>query len=165
MNAPSTNPSLVPTVLCLILLASGCTSQRLPEGMPRLIPLTLSFVQQDKPLAEAVVSLVPEDPESRWSAGGTTDANGRLLPKTMGRYAGVAPGRYKVVVYKQEIDLTSEKTQLKDKIELHDVYYLVDPRFGDSGTTPLVLDTDQGGKSVSFDVGDSVRIKAVHTFP
>jgi hypothetical protein len=48
---------------CLLIVCftfAGC-SKPVPEGLPKLYPLTLTFVQEGEPCAEASILLVPQD--------------------------------------------------------------------------------------------------------
>lgn len=132
-----------------VFLGTACRRQELPEGMPPLVPVTLTFTQENKPLAEANVSLMPEDTQSRWSAGGATNAVGAILPMTLGQYAGIVPGKYRVTVTKSE----------------EDAFHLVDPVYSTVESTPLILDVTPEQKTASFDLGAPVRLKIVPSFP
>ena len=44
-------------VLLTLLCFAGCTSQKLPDGMPKLYPVTMTVTQEGKPLADASVML------------------------------------------------------------------------------------------------------------
>jgi hypothetical protein len=143
--------------VCLLLLVTGCIQRRLPEGMPPLYHVTLEFLQDDKPLAEASVILFPETENGKWFAGGVTDLQGKLKPMTLGRYQGVAAGKYKVTVSKFEVDEMSVKKM--ENSSVYEYYHLVDPQFAETVTTPLSLEISENNSTKTFNVGTAIRKK------
>ncbi|QDS95209.1 hypothetical protein FF011L_40020 [Roseimaritima multifibrata] len=86
------------TMACLMTL--GCGELR-PDGFPDLYPVTLVVTQDGEPLADAMVSLYPENSSlTRWPVGGMSDASGNVELVTYGKYEGVPAGIFKVMVNK-----------------------------------------------------------------
>ena len=88
------------------LVASlGCGGKKLPDGMPKPQPTTITLTLDGKGLADANVSLIPADDSNQWTALGQTDGSGVAEMKVDGQYKGAVPGEYKVVVSaKDEVD-------------------------------------------------------------
>jgi hypothetical protein len=126
--------------------------------MPPLYSVTLEFLQDGQPLADASVILHPEEASGKWFAGGTTDSQGKIKPATQGRYDGVAAGKYKVTVSKIEIDEKSIKI-IGEGLQTYDSYHLVEPKFAEIAQTPLTLEVSKKGENFSFDAGAAVRKK------
>ena len=159
------------TVILSVVLATislgilGCGNGGRPEGMPKLYPLTLTFTQDGVPLAGANVMLNGATPDlQRWGAGGMTDESGKVSFTTLGRYPGVAAGKFKVVVEKTERDAPiavppgGEMTQEQLVADAQrKTYDLVDPKYGDSNTTDLEVDTGSRLSSKTFEIGKAVR--------
>ncbi|MDR1269130.1 MAG: hypothetical protein LBK82_06370 [Planctomycetaceae bacterium] len=82
----------------------GC-GQKLPDGMPKLYPVTITIVQENTPLEGAIVQLIPEDSSlSTWGPMGITNASGVTELQTNGKYKGSPLGQFKVLVTKKEIE-------------------------------------------------------------
>ncbi len=135
------------------LANAGC-GQKLPEGIPDLIPVALVLTQEGQPLDEATVSCVPVDPaNSRWSCGGTTDAKGELPLMTLGQYQGVPAGEYKVVVMKMLIE---NPPQTRDDPP-GERYRLVPEEYESADETPLTFTAAKGQKRVELDLGPAIK--------
>jgi hypothetical protein len=138
----------------------GCSRSKLPPDLPKLVPCQITIQQEGKPLAEANVFLSPAD-GSKWNATGATNAQGLTTPWTQGFYAGVAEGKYKVLVSKQEIvnppEVTSSASGQKEGETK--VYNLVEEIYGEADKTPLTIEVSSSQKELTLDVG-----KAVHQF-
>ena len=88
----------VPFLLIVFLVFSiGCrrTVPR-PEGMPELVPCTVTVTFGGEVIENVGVLLRSTDPENHWGAGGRTDAKGKAVLKTAGSFEGVAPGEYAI---------------------------------------------------------------------
>ncbi|MFG0262836.1 MAG: carboxypeptidase regulatory-like domain-containing protein, partial [Novipirellula sp. JB048] len=69
--------------------------------MPELYPATVTITQEGDGLADATVTLYPEDPAlRRWAVGGVTDENGTATLRTHVKFPGAPAGRFKVMVNK-----------------------------------------------------------------
>lgn len=148
--------------VCLVSLASflvslgGCGGrQALPEGMPKLTPCKVTINLGGAPLEGAIVGIVPEnEANSRWSAGGTTDATGTVTIYTLGQYSGAVAGKYKVTVMKQIVDappdtLSGAERQTwvgKPTVEV------VHKKYKQKESTPLEMEVGTSHSETSFDV-------------
>jgi hypothetical protein len=79
---------------------AGCS----PAGV-RVFPVTGTITYQGKPVENALVSFVPESPESR-GASAMTESNGQFIVVAQGaKENGAMAGEYKIIVTKLiEID-------------------------------------------------------------
>ena len=161
-------PSLFASIA---LFLSGCGGEKLPPGMPKLYPATVTVTQDGNPLAGAEVILINVEPSERnWSTGGTTDANGVIRLRTLGRYTGAPIGTYLVAVSKIEapdINLPSETPDDPEERREHNrlvreiaenTFYVVDPKFG-LGRTELTVEVTPSNLSHTIDVSPAVRIR------
>ena len=150
-------PKIVHTFLGFVLLfgISGC-GEKYPDGMPKLINVSLTFTQEGKPLAGATVSLFSDDPSFKWTVGGTTDNNGVVVLKTHGSYTGTPEGRYKICVKKfmREGEL---QTMANPGAPPPKDYNLVESQYGFQKETPLSIEIKSGSKYEPFDVGAAVK--------
>ena len=151
---------------CIFL---GCNREKLPEGMPKLYPCTITIIQDGKPLSEASITLHPEDSTLlRWIPGGVTDRNGVCTVRTLGRYPGSMSGSFKVTVEKIEAEESSfpgdpppgvDKGEWDRKREQEKLraWRLVEKKYSSYLTTPLEMQVSAGKNSEKFDIGASVR--------
>ncbi|MDO5552773.1 MAG: carboxypeptidase regulatory-like domain-containing protein [Planctomycetia bacterium] len=149
--------AIVPVIAAI--LCTAC-SEKLPDGMPKLYPVSVKITQDGAPLADASVSLVPNDPNlSRWPVAANTDASGTAKLYTYG-YPGCPEGSFKVTVTKTEATgggtdgnpaISQSKTPTR-------IYWLVEKSFRTADTTPLSLEVKSGKNAEStFDVGKPAR--------
>ena len=164
-KSPLSSPHVF--LLLAFLLPCGCSKEPLPDGMPTLHPVELTFLQDGQPLAEATVKLYPQDADlQRWEAGGVTDEAGKVIMSTQSRYRGVAAGSFKVTVSKIDRDPSTFKGEMNDsRIEEFEraesarkSYDVVEPKYKDSKTTDLELTVVSGKNAQQFDVGKPVRV-------
>jgi hypothetical protein len=160
-------------MMACLLLFPGCNGQKLPPGMPKLYPASITVMQDGKPLAGAEIVVINTDPSTNWSAGGGTDKNGVVKLRTMGQYDGAPVGKYKVGVRKTEIpdiiqDLPAERPSdsegLKEYIRLvkeidDNTFILVEDKFSISNTQLEVEITPSNLKG-TVDVSPAIRVKA-----
>ncbi|MDR1959235.1 MAG: carboxypeptidase-like regulatory domain-containing protein [Planctomycetaceae bacterium] len=161
-------------LLLLLPVFSACSGcgQKLPPGIPKLYPATLTVVQDGKPLADAAVVMLDVDSSQTWAIGGTTDKNGILKLKTMGQYNGAPLGKYQVSVSKTEYptdivlpveppyghpEAMKEYLRLKKEYEDH-TFMLVDPKFSLINTT-IVVELAKGNLNVIVDVSPVIHVK------
>jgi len=145
------------SVFCLV--TAGCSNSK-PEGLPDLYPVTLKFVQEGAPCADASIILVPQD-GNRWTTGGITDANGVAVFRTHGQYPGVPAGKYKVTASKVESELIGPppKDSMMAPPQKVKSYYLIDPEYSDSGKSPLLIEVVAGKNNFEpLDLGKKVRV-------
>jgi len=150
--------------LCFVTFI-GCTKTNVPDGFPKLIPVTLTLAQDGTPLAGATVSL---NGDSQFSVGGVTDARGNVILYTHGKHKGAPLGKYKVRVTKTESDPgpPSPKSFSGPEFEAWrkeyghlpppKTYTLVEKQYTQVATTPLEIDVT-GPLTQTLDVGRMVK--------
>ncbi len=157
------------------LVASfGCGGKKLPDGMPKPQPTTITLTLDGKGLADANVSLIPADDSNQWTALGQTDGSGVAEMKVDGQYKGAVPGEYKVIISaKDEVDYGEFGPPPKDDpialekwsyaveesggVAQFKRYSLVAPEFTAVETTPLTITVKDGKNAETFDLGASTR--------
>ena len=152
-----------PIVLCLAFV--GCGGEPRPDGFPKLYPVSLTFIQEGEPVADAAVILLPQD-DNRWSSGGATDANGVAVLRTHGRFLGVPVGKYKVMVTKQEIvPIGATTPDPLGAYGLTNSYDLINPDFFNPNRTPFEIEVVSGRNQFEpIELGRKVRIRVPSTF-
>lgn len=160
-----------PALLALVA-AFGCGGEKLPAGMPKPVPTTITLTLDGKGLADASVTMIPDS--GSYAAVGKTDSNGVAEMKTDGKYKGAVPGSYKVVVgAKDEIDYGEFGPPPTDDPVALDKWNrdvdaaggaaafkrisLVSQEFTAADATPLTLTVGEGKVAETFDLGASVR--------
>jgi hypothetical protein len=129
----------------LVLGLCGC------NGAARI---TATVVLDDAPLANAQVTLLPEDRSGPGRFRGTTADDGTLELPLAGE-PSLPPGRYKVLVIKEAIkkgarppaEMKNDPTQLRVMGMMANV---LPPRYADASTTPLSADVVSGSNSFRF---------------
>jgi len=150
-------------ILSLVTLI-GCTKTNVPDGFPKLVSVTLTFVQEGTPLSGAVVSL---SGDCQFSVGGMTDANGLVVLHTHGQYKGAPLGKFKVRVVKTESDSvppapklgTPEYATYMEEVRKRPppkTYTLIEKQYTRTETTPLELDIT-GSMTQTLDIGKAVK--------
>ena len=156
-----------------MLLFSGCGGgEPLPEGMPKLTPVTITVIQDGQGLEDASIALLPVDAANRFFAGARCDAKGIGVLRTHGKYPGVAPGKYKVVITKRytdpskipsvdpEKDPAGYSKAMEDAAkEVLNSYDLIDPKFAAAKTTPEEIEVAGAKIDKTIDVGKAVKEK------
>ncbi len=167
----TTHYPLIAVFVFYTLIMIGCNSgKKLPEGMPPLKPCELTFTQGGSPLQDAIVSLYPDTGTSQQLIfGGKTDATGKAVIFTNGKYEGVPEGGYKIVVSKKETEeskfgppLTSDDPGYDEWIakaskEQLSTFSFVEKQYTDFKSTPLKISVP--GDVTTFDAGKAVKIK------
>lgn len=167
-NSSSGNYLSMRTFACLLIavvfsgLAVGCRKVEGPADLPVLHPVVITVLQDGQPLVEASVALFAEG--SKWAVGGSTDAKGRALIRTLGKYPGAPEGTYKVCIHKELIDRGGLPSNDPSAAAEPTIFYdLVDQQFKLSKTTPLEVTVVVGkNQPAAFDVGKPIR-KALPT--
>ena len=136
-----------------VFVTTGCGGQRLPDGMPRLYPVSVTVTQEGTPLANATVSLFPEDAAlQQWAPMGTTDAAGTAELFVNGLYKGAPLGTFKVAVSKREAVPDSNPPKIRDFVE---------PQYGRTDT-PLNVVIVAGQKEYAVDAGKKVNVESAN---
>lgn len=142
-------------VLCVLALAVGC-GKKLPDGMPKLQKVQLTFVQEGAPLDKASIKLVSEDASMQWTVGGSTDASGSVVLRTHGEYVGVPAGKYKVCVTKFENE--GELPTMANPNTTIQTFNCVDAQYATPKGTSLRIDIVAGKNSFEpFNLGKPIR--------
>jgi len=153
--------------LCLVsslVLFSGC-GQRLPDGMPKLYPVTISVIQEGNPLADCSVSLRYADPSlGTWAIGGRTDDSGNAKLFTNG-YPGAPEGTFKVVLVKHDNVGLTERGEAEGRNDFEAarritvrVWSCVEEKYNSLETTPLEVVVAPSTRTLSVDAGPAVEI-------
>ncbi|MDO5581518.1 MAG: hypothetical protein Q4G69_10295 [Planctomycetia bacterium] len=128
--------------IALLFLFVGCSGEKLPADLPKLLPCSIKIVLEDgSPVENASVQLIPEDSQYRkWSVGGTTAPDGSLNVLTIGKYKGAVPGKYKVLIQKmKDVEDGEFKNEKGEMEKLYKGVSVLDPVFAKVNTTPLIL--------------------------
>ena len=145
--------------------------------MPKLQPTTIIITQEGAPCAEANVQLIKKDDLNyKWLAGGTTDASGRCVIKTLGKFVGAPEGDFSVVVYKtirtesetrknvpQPTDPAEAQAWVAKVAEEEKETDEIDPKYKKFNTTDLTISIVKGKNEQTFDVGPKVSIEVKQT--
>jgi hypothetical protein len=144
-------------VVCfLLVLESGCS--RTSSGRAKPVAAAGSLAWEDgKPVAEASVVFVPDDPKGQ-SAAGLTGKDGSFTLTTFNQDDGAVPGDYKIVVTKGAFKVGEptkesnpaklmkewlEKSKEEKKSEVPGIY-------GNPKTTPLKWRIEAGGEKIQL---------------
>lgn len=147
-------------VLIVLLSTAGCSSQKRPDGMPALVPCEVVITQEGKSLADANVSLLPVDTSGKWNASGSTDVAGKAKMFTWSSHEGVAPGKYKVVISKVEIEkLPPRSSDSTEPSRSPQSFNLVEEVYGEADKTPLEIEVVAGKKEYPLEAGKVVRLQ------
>ena len=153
-------------LLCLLTIA-GCTKNNVPDGLPELVSVTLTFTQDGVPLTGATVSLIDPNGGVPFVVGGTTNAKGNVVLHTHGRHKGAPLAKFKIRIEKTESDPrpippdvgTPEFEAYRKEMESlppQKMYSLVEKQYTQVETTPLELDIT-GPLTRTFDIGKAVK--------
>ena len=148
----------------------GC-GEKLPPGIPKLYPVTITITQDGKPLDGAEVFLLNLDTTVEWPVGATTNASGVAILRTYGQYVGAPAGQYKVTVRKTEtpdlelpVEVPTDHAELMEynrtMQEIRDnTYDLVEEQFMRLARTPLAVEITPNQLKLELDVSPAVRNK------
>ncbi|MDR1269700.1 MAG: carboxypeptidase-like regulatory domain-containing protein [Planctomycetaceae bacterium] len=157
------------SLFVVLVICSGC-GQSLPPDLPKLYSVSMTITQEDKPLPDAVVFMINENPASKWTAGGLTNQNGIVNLRTNGQFNGVPLGTYKMTVRKtespdstllneiSESEQPQEYARIRKQIE-ENTFELVEEQFSDFQTSPLSAEITPDKSTFKIDVGKPVRRK------
>ena len=142
--------------LAFLVIAVGCGGPKPPADLPELHPLTIEVVQDGKPLVEASISLYAEG--STLAIGGSTDASGKAVIRTLGEFEGAPVGTYKVCIIKEEIESGTPSDDPMVSGTPSARFNLVDSQFESIDTTTLEIEVVAGDNAPpALDVGDAVK--------
>lgn len=150
----------------LVCLAIGCKSEKRPDGLPPLYPLTLVVKQEGQPLADATVQLIDAGASGNWSTGGKTDSTGTVQVTTYGKFQGAPLGKYKVTVSKTINEGEEEYIAAMNRNDAAaaakvtvNSYVCVQPKYMTSAQTPIEIEVTKSTKTLDIDAGPAVKTK------
>ena len=127
-------------IVCLFACCFGCKSN-LPPDLPKLYPCKVTITLDGVPTEGVSVTFSPSD-GAKWPAGGTTEPDGTAMLNTNGQYPGVAAGQYKVILYKDSVEVIGET--VKESL-------LIGKDYTSARTTPLDYTMEAQASEVTFD--------------
>jgi hypothetical protein len=158
--------------ILLLTFCVSCGGDLRPEGMPKLYPATVTVLQENKGLDNAIVTLINEDTtQSKWLVGGRTNSSGTCNILTQGKFNGAPLGKYKVLVTKTEkIESETAKkpvpqddnaaTEYYAKIHAEEKFYeRVIEKYKEPETSDLEIEITKDKNEKTFDVGEAVKIE------
>jgi hypothetical protein len=91
-------------ILLLLFLTAiiGCRRLERPDGLPELYPCTITTTFDGEAVEGVNIQLTPVMSDSKWAAGGKTDAKGVAVLATAVGFNGVPEGEYIVSFTKTE---------------------------------------------------------------
>ncbi|MDR0609011.1 MAG: carboxypeptidase-like regulatory domain-containing protein [Planctomycetaceae bacterium] len=148
-------------VYLLLVCLAGCGDSSRPNDLPKLFPCIITITQDDKPLPDAVVKLIPQtDTEMKYRPVAVTDTDGIVKMSTYG-FAGVPAGKYKIVVIKNiDDDIVYRNDDVGERsVVSYNTYRVVEKRFSDTATTPYEIEITPKSKNIpmTFDVGKTIK--------
>lgn len=128
--------------LCLTvgLALAGCNSSGL-----NLVPVEGVVTLDDKPVPEAAVLFLPDDPAMGPPASGTTDAEGRFTLNTV-NWPGAPVGSHKVAISRDETQIIPQRRGFP----LYKTTYLIPPKYADTQSSGLVANVTDGENTLNF---------------
>ena len=166
--------TLIAAVLSALAAASfGCVGEKTPPDMPKLQPTTITITQEGAPCPDADVQLLKKDDLTyKWFAGGVTDASGKCVIRTLGKYNGAPEGDFTVVVYKtvrnesetrkntpEPTDPAQAREWIKKVAEEEKEFDMIDVKYKKIDTSDLMISIVKGKNEQTFDVGPAVQIE------
>jgi len=152
------------SLIASFVLFVGCGPQ-LPDGMPRLYPVTITVTQEGQPFPEALVSLRSVDTAATgtWTIGGRTGADGTVELYTSG-FRGAPVGTFRVVLFREDnVGLAErEAAALRgDPFEgiVVRIWSLVQEEYNHPDRTPIEIEITPDTRTLTIDAGPAVRIE------
>lgn len=141
----------------------GCQGEKRPRNFPPLVPCSITITQNNTPLADASVELYSKGESCPWPITGTTDAEGKAIMVTYGKYKGAPKGTFTVVVEKKQIENEEEYKKAYDENgrpttnKKFNVISFVDPKFRTRESSSLEIKIE-GKTEQTIDVGAPVKV-------
>ncbi|MDO4588148.1 MAG: hypothetical protein Q4C95_12795 [Planctomycetia bacterium] len=150
----------------MLLLAVGCGRKAKPSDLPTLYPCEITVIQDEKPLSDALVTIMPLNGDLRFTIGGKTNAEGKTKPMLDGEWEGVPQGEYLVAISKiitPDLPEPSNETSMEERIQMRDekiqqTKQTVAPPFSSLTKSSLRLKIEGKPVTQSFDIGEAVSI-------
>lgn len=134
-------------LLISLLFVCGCAPSNKPSDLPPLFPCALAFTMDGKPLEEASITLYPNDPAlAKYTAGGITDAMGKVVLRTNGQFPGAPAGSFKIVVLKDSKPASEDSNRDPNTPPppQKPVKSLIDKTFTSAASSPLEITVAEG---------------------
>ncbi|MDR1477415.1 MAG: hypothetical protein LBJ00_00560 [Planctomycetaceae bacterium] len=129
--------------------------------MPKLYSCKITITQDNLPLEDAFVSLVPQDQNnSKWHPSGKTDSSGIAQIMTYG-FSGVPVGNFKITVKKTVMEdpiYSTNSNGEKEIVDYKSVYSVIEKKYANPETTPFTVEIS-GVVTFDFDVGKAIKLK------
>lgn len=156
---------LLTMAIFVIGMISGCRDASRPADLPKLQPCTLTFTQEGKPLAGAIISLEPVDKSSKWSVTSITDESGTAKIVTHGQFPGAPEGDYIIVITKEENEQEKSDRKVYDDLGneidaggMISTFTCVEKEYTDAKTSPLKYAVIKGKNTREFECGKAIRV-------
>ncbi|MDR2440634.1 MAG: hypothetical protein LBE12_14830 [Planctomycetaceae bacterium] len=145
----------------LVAFVFGCTPSNHPPDLPDLYPCSIIITQENQPLANALVELIPLDQTNwKWRTSAVTDMSGTAVLLTYG-FPGSLPGTFKVIITKNiDDDLVYKNDDEKEKtIASYNTYSMIEKQYSRAETTPHTIEIipNKKGTTITLDVGKAIR--------
>jgi hypothetical protein len=128
---------------------------------PELYPCSITITQENQPLADALVELIPLDQTNwKWRTSAVTNASGTVVLLTYG-FPGSLSGTFKVVITKNiDSDFVYEDGADEEKtLAGYNTYSMVEKQYSHAETTPHTIEIipNKKGITMTLDVGKAVK--------
>ncbi|MDO5553969.1 MAG: hypothetical protein Q4G68_09410 [Planctomycetia bacterium] len=161
-------------LFCIAILSCNGCGQSLPEGVTKVVPVTLRVSAGGSPLTEADLQLVGEGTLTGIAVSGKTDAQGATQLKSVKANwiaVGAPVGKYRVVVNKampvageksaEEVNAMSKDESMAYHAKIREARKKVKLPFPDSctssKTTPLSLEIKEDSLELALDLDDLAK--------
>lgn len=137
---PASRVFLVCLFFALGTVLPGCNDSGLD-----LAPVGGTVTLDGKPVPEAAVLFLPDDPTMGPPASGTTDDQGRFTLNTANR-PGAAVGPHKVAISKDETTMIPQRRGFP----LYKTTYTIPPKYADTQSSGLVATVEDDDNTIDF---------------
>ena len=167
------NYRMIISFFVLVSVIVGCGEPR-PDNMPKLYPTTVTVIYDDgTPFAEGMVFFHAVDPSltgKAWVHSGNTNAEGKTVLLTEGKYPGLPVSKYNVVVNKylfegetagsQEVQMDVRDQSMRMNARKQPMRYsCVEDAYLETVTTPLKdIEITKGKNDITLKIGNPVKI-------
>ena len=150
-----------------LALTAGC-GQKLPDGMPKLYPTSITITIDGKPMEEINVNLYPKTAGTLAGLAifGRTDANGVAKIQTNGLYDGCPEGEFAVCASKTRtvhgptmsnydgspLEEAAARAFAEKVENEREEFLVVGADYNAKETTPLTMSVAKGKNAQTFDI-------------
>ena len=133
-------------VLAGLVACYGC-DQKLPPGIPKLNPCTITVNMDGKPVENVTIRLI-SDKQIHWGCSGITNASGKSTLVTDGKYNGVPAGQYKVLLSRIDTEQREYKGFIEEaKLPPKKQTVIINLKYEDEDETPYEIVITDGQKA------------------